>query len=102
MAVLLPLGVSNKYMGEDMRSSYYDKQKMANYYLISALLFLSGSWKIFILKTQDSPLQAAGGKGEDVVISIFAFLFFSAIFFVMGLRHTSGYFRGRYNKHLEH
>lgn len=85
-----------------MGCNHYDKQKMLNYYLISALLFLSGIWKVFIIKTQGAPLEAAGGKGEDVIISIVAFLLFGAIFLIMGLRHTCGILKEKYHKPVDH
>jgi len=79
-----------------MSEGRYNKVKMTNYLLISALFFLSGFWKLLIIETQDY-LPAA--RSDEAATTITAFLFFAFIFLVMGLRHAIWHYKEKYRHH---
>jgi len=83
-----------------MSKGRYSKTKMTNYFLISAILLISGVWKLIIMNTKNYPAETfSGDRGNVVFTSITAFLIFALIFMGMGVLHTVWHFKEK-NKNL--
>lgn len=72
----------------------FNKKKMKTYYQISALMFLLGGWRIYVVNTHVAHNGSAVLFSEsDKLTSAYALLFFAFLFLVMGTLHALSYAR---------